>query len=119
MCLSDVAFGLSHLVRVRNSVIGISSKEKTKKRLKKDEKPPPPSTDEIQGMLMRDFAEGVMSQDYAKDESSDSGKSLSTKTPGSLSLSFKDVEKLCEGLLPKGALPKVVEVCTFITQKSG
>ena len=77
MCLSDVAFGLSRLVRVRvrvrvrSSVIGTSSKEKRKKRpTQRDEKP---STDEIQAMLMRDFAEGVMSQDYAKDESSESG----------------------------------------------
>lgn len=73
VCLSDVAFGLSRLVRVRvrSSVIGTSSKEKRKKRpTQRDEKP---STDEIQAMLMRDFAEGVMSQDYAKDESSESG----------------------------------------------
>ena len=45
----------------RKSVIGTSSKEKRKRRAtKKDKKPPPPSTDEIQAMLMRDFAEGVM-----------------------------------------------------------
>ena len=77
MCLSDVAFGLSRLVRVRvrvrvrSSVIGTSSKEKRKKRpTQRDENS---STDETQAMLMRDFAEGVMSQDYAKDESSESG----------------------------------------------
>ena len=39
---------------------------------------------------MRDFTEGVILQDYAKAESLESGKLLSKKTPGSLTLSFKD-----------------------------
>ena len=103
-----------------SSAIGASSKAKRKRRnIKRDKKPPPPSTDETQGMLMRDFAEGVILQDYAEDESSEGGKSSSTKTPGSLSPSFKNIEKRCEGLLPKGASPKLLEVCTLITQKSG
>ena len=96
---SSGSLGRHGFMASRKSIIGTSSKEKRKKRpSKKDRRPPPPSTDEIQGMLMRDFAEGVILQDYAKDESSESGKSLSAKTPGSLSLSFKDVEKLCDGL---------------------
>ena len=33
-------------------------------------------------MLMRDFTEGVILQDYAKAESLESGKLLSKKTPG-------------------------------------
>ena len=62
---------------------------------------------------MRDFAEGVILQDYAKLESSESGKSLPTKTLGSLSLRFKDVEKLKRSLSPEGSSPKVLEVCTW------
>ena len=58
-----------------NSVIGTSSKEKRKRgATKKDKKPPPPSTDEVQGSLIRDFTDGVNLQDYAKAESSESGK---------------------------------------------
>ena len=116
---SSGSLGRHGFMASMNSVIGASSKEKRKRRAtKKDKKPPPPSTDETQGMLMRDFAEGVILQDYAKDESSESGKSSSTKTPGSYSPSFKDVERYCEGLLPKGTSPKLLEVCTLITQKS-
>ena len=69
-------------------------------------------------MLMRDFTEGVILQDFAKAESSESGKLLSKKTPGSLSLRFKDIEKFCESLLPEGSSPKVLEVCTLIMKKS-
>ena len=117
---SSGSLGRHGFMASMNSVIGASSKEKRKRRAtKKDKKPPPPSTDETQGMLMRGFAEGVTLQDYTKDESSESGKSLSTTTPGSLSPSFKDVEKRREGLSPKGASPKLLEVCTLITQKSG
>ena len=61
-------------------------------------------------MLIRDFTEGVILQDYAKAESSESGKLLSKKTPGSLPLSFKDIEKFCESLLPKGSSPNVLEI---------
>ena len=50
-------------------------------------------------MLMRDFTEGVILQDYAKAESSESGKLLSKKTPGSVPLSFKDIEKFLQGLV--------------------
>ena len=50
-------------------------------------------------MFMRDFNEGVNLQDYAKAESSESGKLLSKKTPGSLPLSFKDIEKFLQGLV--------------------
>ena len=64
-------------------------------------------------MFMRDFNEGVNLQDYAKAESSESGKLLSKKTPSSLPLSFKDIEKFCESLLPKGSSPKVLEVCAW------
>ena len=58
-------------------------------------------------MLIRDFTDGVNLQDYAKAESSESGKSSFKKTPGSLPLSFKDIEKFCESMLPKGSSPKV------------
>ena len=86
----------------KSSVVGASFKERAKKRSsKKSKKPPPPSTDEIQGILMRDFAEGVILQDYAKPESSETGKSLSKTTSGSLSLNFKQIEEFCECLLPK------------------
>ena len=81
-------------------------------------KPSPPSTDEIQGALMRNFSDGVILQDYVKAESLESGKSSFKTTPGSLSLPFKDIEKFCESLLPKGSSPKVLEVCTLIMQKS-
>ena len=67
----------------------------------KAKKPPPPSADEIQGSLMRDFTEGVILQDYAKAESSESGKLLSKKTPGSLPLSFKDIDKFLQGLVAR------------------
>ena len=66
---------------------------------RKAKKPPLPFTDEIHNMLMRDFTEGVILQDYAKAESLESGKLLSKKTPGSLTLSFKDIEKFCELLI--------------------
>ena len=103
----------------RSSVVGTSSKERAKKRSgKKGKKPPPPSTDEIQGILMRDFAEGVILQDYAKPESSETGKSLSKTTPGSLSLNFKQIEEYCESLLPKGSAHKVLEVRALIMQKN-
>ena len=48
---------------------------------------------------MRDFTEWVILQDYAKAESSESGKLLSKKTLGSLPLSFKDIEKFLQGLV--------------------
>ena len=57
--------------------------------------------------MIRDFTDGVNLQDYAKAESSESGKSSFKKTPGSLPLSFKDIEKFCESMLPKGSPPKV------------
>ena len=57
------------------SVIGTSSEEKSKKRSSRKAKKPPPSfTDEVQGSLIRDFTDGVNLQDYAKAESSESGK---------------------------------------------
>ena len=68
---------------------------------------------------MRDFAEGVILQDYAKVESSESGKSLLKKTPGSLSLRFKDIEKFFGSLLPEGVsyyimiAKSVVLFCTY------
>ena len=99
---SSGSLGRHGFMASMNSVIGTSSKEKRKRRAtKKDKKPPPPSTDETQGMLMRDFAEGVILQDYAKDESSESGKSSSTKTSGSLSPSFKNIraESWCDLLM--------------------
>ena len=103
-----------------SSVIGASSKEKRKRRAaKRDKEPPPPSADEAQGALTRGFAEGVTSQDYAKRESSESGKSSSTKTPGSRSPSFKGVERRCEGLSPKGASPKLLKARALVAQKSG
>ena len=93
-------------------------KQRKKRTFKKAKELPPPSTDEIQGALMRDFSDGVILQDYAKAESSESEESLSNATPGSLSLPFKEIEKFCESLLPKGSSPKVLEVCTLIMQKS-
>ena len=56
---------------------------------------------------MRDFAEGVILQDYDKVESSEIKKSLFKKTSGFLYLRFKDIEKFCESMLPKGSPPKV------------
>ena len=50
-------------------------------------------------MLIRDFTDGVNLQDYAKAESSESGKSSFKKTPSSLPLSFKDIEKFLQGLV--------------------
>ena len=103
----------------KSSVVGASFKERAKKRSSnKSKKPPPPSTDEIQGILMRDFAEGVILQDYAMPEFSETRKSLSKATPGSLSLSFKQVEERCESLPPKGSAPKALEVRALITQNS-
>ena len=62
---------------------------------------------------MRDFAEGVILQDYDKVESSESKKLLFKKTPGFLYLRFKDIEKFFGSLLPAGSWPKVLEVCAW------
>ena len=113
------SFALEGFVANKSSVVGTSFKERAKKRSsKKGKKPPPPSTDEIQGVLMRDFAEGVILQDYAMPEFSETRKSLSKATPGSLSLNFKQIEERCESLLPKESAPKVLEVRALITQNS-
>ena len=113
------SFALEGFVANKSSVVGASFKERAKKRSSnKSKKPPPPSTDEIQGILMRDFAEGVILQDYAMPEFSETRKSLSKATPGSLSLNFKQIEERCESLPPKGSAPKVLEVRALITQNS-
>ena len=113
------SFALEGFVANKSSIVGASFKERAKKRSSnKSKKPPPPSTDEIQGILMRDFAEGVILQDYAMPEFSETRKSLSKATPGSLSLSFKQVEERCESLPPKGSAPKGLEVRALITQNS-
>ena len=52
---------------------------------------------------MRDFAEGVILQDYDKVESSESKKSLFKKTSGFLYLRFKDIEKFFGSLSPETA----------------
>ncbi len=67
---------------------------------------------------MRDFAEGVILQDYAMPEFSETRKSLSEATPGSLSLNFKQIEERRESLLPKGSAPEVIEARALITQNS-
>ena len=72
---SSGSLGRHGFMASMNSVIGASSKEKRKRgATKKDKKPPPPSTDEAQDSLIRDFTDGVNLQDYAKAESSESGK---------------------------------------------
>ena len=62
---------------------------------------------------MRDFAEGVILQDYDKVESSESKKSLFKKTSGFLYPRFKDIEKFFGSLSPEGSWPKVLEVCAW------